>query len=405
MSKILLTSFGSRGDIQPMFVLAQALQQRGHQVLTSASPNFAAWAAELKLDFCGFGQDFEAWLKQCAHLITSLKPLEIPKITATLRQELLAHFKGLHQLAADYDQLLVFGAQMAGPSVAEAYAMPCCYITYCPVIYRSRYHPPMPFLQYHYPQWTYPLLWRLNDFLFNWLALPALNPFRRELGLAPIKNLWDHSMQAETILAASPLLAPLPRDLAAQSQSGFLRFQSQGELDADLLAFIQAGPPPVYIGLGSMVDGDPLQLTQLLIAAIQGAGVRALIATGWAGLTASELPPQIRLIGAVPHDVLFPLLGGVVHHGGAGTTSTAALAGVPQMALPILLDQYYWGARLSELGLGPSMIPRLQLRLENLTQALQALVSQAAYRQRAQQVAQQMQAEDGVGLTLASLGL
>lgn len=405
MKKILLTSFGSRGDIQPMFVLAQALQQRGHQVLACASPNFADWAAELGLDFCGFGQDFEAWLQQSAHMISSLKPRELPQMAATLRQEILAHFKGLLQVAPGYERVLIFGAQMAGPSVAEYYSIPSCYITFCPMIYRSRHHPPMSFAQYACPKWLNPLLWRLNGAMFNWLALPALNPFRHELGLSPIKDIWEHSTQAQTILAASPVLAPLPRDIHHFTQSGFLRFESKGELPAELYAFIQSGPPPVYIGLGSMVDGEPATLTELFIQAIQKAGVRALIATGWAGLTAKNVPENIRVIGAVPHDVLFPLLGGVVHHGGAGTTATAALAGMPQLTLPILLDQYYWGKQLHALDLGPAMIPRLSLTVDKLAQALKQLVTNATYRTNAQRVAGQLQQEDGVGLTIAQLEL
>lgn len=405
MSKILLTSFGSRGDIQPMFVLAQALQQRGHQVLCCASSNFADWAADLNLPFHGFGRDFEAWLKQCSHLITTLKPRELPQMAATLREEILAHFKGLHQVAPGYDRMLVFGAQMAGPSVAEYYNIPCCYITFCPMIYHSRHHAPMSFIQYGLPNWMNPLLWRLNNMLFNWLALPALNPFRKELGLVPIKDIWAHSTQSQTILTASPVLAPLPPDNLHHPQTSFLRFQSGGEIEADLLTFVQSGSPPVYIGLGSMVDGDPAQLTQLFIQAIQQAGVRALIATGWAGLTAENVPENIRVIGATPHDVLFPMLGGIVHHGGAGTTFSAALAGVPQMTLPILLDQYYWGKRLGEMELGPPMIPRLRLTADNLAQALIQLVTNANYRANAQRVAGQLQQEDGAALTVAKLGL
>ncbi|MFD0652644.1 glycosyltransferase [Streptomyces malaysiensis] len=120
---------------------------------------------------------------------------------------------------------------------------------------------------------------------------------------------------------------------------------------AELTDFLQAGPPPVFIGFGSMAPGQGERLGELVTAAVARAGVRAVVQAGWAGLTASG--DDILTVGDLPHDWLFPRTAAVVHHAGAGTTAAGLRAGVPAVAVPAMADQPFWAARLHRLGVAP----------------------------------------------------
>jgi vancomycin aglycone glucosyltransferase len=199
------------------------------------------------------------------------------------------------------------------------------------------------------------------------------------------------------MLAAEPALLRPAADAPVERivQTGALFLPERDELPPALERFCAAGPPPVYIGFGSMPDRDPARSTAMLVEAIRRAGVRAVIGRGWAGLGGVELPPEVHVVDDVPHGKLFPLLGAVVHHGGTGTTSNAARAGIPQVLVPHLLDQFYVADRLGPLGLGPRAIPRKRLTVARLAHALAEVVGDPGYRERAGALAQQV-VRDGV---------
>jgi UDP:flavonoid glycosyltransferase YjiC (YdhE family) len=142
--------------------------------------------------------------------------------------------------------------------------------------------------------------------------------------------------------------------------------------DPDLAAFLAAGPPPVYIGFGSIVVDDPNAMTKLIFEAIKKTGVRALVSKGWGGLGADELgvPDGVFMLGNVPHDWLFKHVSCVVHHGGAGTTAAGIALGRPTVVVPFFGDQPFWGAMIARAGAGPPPIPFKQLTADKLAEAL-----------------------------------
>jgi vancomycin aglycone glucosyltransferase len=172
------------------------------------------------------------------------------------------------------------------------------------------------------------------------------------------------------LLAADPLLAPLAPDLSGTRQVGAFFLDDPQPLPAEVEAFLAAGEPPVYIGFGSMVDPDPARTTRELVAAVKAAGVRAILSKGWAGLGAEALPPEVLTIGSVSHRALLPRVRAVVHHGGAGTTHAAVRAGVPQVIVPHILDQFYWSERMYRLGVAPAVFTRKQLGARRMAEAL-----------------------------------
>jgi sterol 3beta-glucosyltransferase len=170
---------------------------------------------------------------------------------------------------------------------------------------------------------------------------------------------------------------------------------------AALTAFLDDGPPPVYVGFGSMAGRDPRRTTRIVLDALRRAGCRGLLASGWGGLSARDLPASVHLCDQVPHDWLFPRVAAVVHHGGAGTTAAGLRAGRPTVVCPFFGDQPFWGRRVHDLGAGPPPIPQTHLTAERLARALRTVTECPSIRARAAAVGEKIRREDGVANAVA----
>jgi sterol 3beta-glucosyltransferase len=202
------------------------------------------------------------------------------------------------------------------------------------------------------------------------------------------------------LCAFSPTIVPPPHDWPASTVvtgGWFLPAPANWQPPAALSDFLQAGPPPVYIGFGSMADRNAEATTRLVLEAVQLAGLRAVLASGWGGLQASQAAQMVYMLEQAPHDWLFPRMAGVVHHGGAGTTAAGLRAGVAGLAVPHFGDQFFWGRRIAALGAGPPPLPRRKLTAPALAGRLRQLVATPAYASRAAALGQAIRAEDGLG--------
>jgi vancomycin aglycone glucosyltransferase len=207
------------------------------------------------------------------------------------------------------------------------------------------------------------------------------------------------------LLAADPELSPPPLDYdPAIAVTGALRspIGRIEPLPPALESFLAGGSPTVYVGFGSMPNTNPSRSTRIVVDALARAGVRAIVSSGWAGL-GTALPHTCFAIDEISHDALFPRLAGVVHHGGAGTTAAAARAGVPQLVVPHLLDQFYWAARVAALGIGPRALPRRSLNSEDLGAKMAVLVTDTAMRRAARALGDRLRGRDGVAAAVAAL--
>ncbi len=181
----------------------------------------------------------------------------------------------------------------------------------------------------------------------------------------------------------------------------FLEQDETWQPPAALVQFLAAGPPPVYVGFGSMAGKDPARLTRIVLDALEQSGQRGLLATGWGGLAVEDLPENLFAIDSAPHDWLFPRVSAVVHHGGAGTTAAGLRAGKPTLISPFMGDQPFWGQRVCEQGVGPKPIPQKQLSADALATAIHQLTHDQDMRQRATALGQKLRAENGVARAVA----
>jgi UDP:flavonoid glycosyltransferase YjiC (YdhE family) len=230
----------------------------------------------------------------------------------------------------------------------------------------------------------------------------VLNQARAEaLDLPPMRFLGPI---AETlrpdphIYGFSPRVIPRPPDWSANHHISGFWFLDDPDYrpSSDLMDFLESGPPPVYIGFGSMHDRDAAELTELVLQALDRAGQRGVLHTGWGALEKVRRTERVYPVGSVPHEWLFPRMAAIVHHGGAGTTGAALRAGIPSLVVPFAADQPFWGRRTAELGVGPRPIARKRLSVERLADALRVAVTDLDMRQRARELGSQLQTEDGV---------
>jgi sterol 3beta-glucosyltransferase len=175
----------------------------------------------------------------------------------------------------------------------------------------------------------------------------------------------------------------------------FLDTPADWQPQAELRAFLDAGPPPVYVGFGSMATRDPAGLTEVVVQALARTGQRGILLKGWGAIVPERLPETILAIDFVPHDWLFPRVAAVVHHGGAGTTSAGLRAGRPSLIVPFIGDQAFWGRQVYERGLGPRPLEKDRLSIAALTEAITAMLTDQAMRDRAAAMGEQIRAEDG----------
>jgi UDP:flavonoid glycosyltransferase YjiC (YdhE family) len=374
--KVLLVAVGSRGDVQPMLALALRLRERGHEIQFCAPPNFEPWLAGHGLTVRGIGRDFQAFLNQIG--------TRVHRALAVVRHDIELQFAQLEELAGRADVILGASLTCAGSSLGRKLGIPYAYVAYTPSLLPSAEHPAPTCPYFHLPRFVNRFTWWTTEVFWNLLFRKILNGERRRLGLPEVRNVFRHVIEdAPVILASEPLLGRPPSAAPDVTQTGAWFLPETDGLDPQLEAFLGQGPPPVYIGFGSMTDRHAARTSALVVQAVRAAGLRAIVGRGWAGLEGAAGAPDLHFVGSVPHGKLFPRVAAVVHHGGAGTTSAAARAGVPQLVVPHLLDQFYFAHQVQTLGLGPRPIWRSRLSARRLASALQVCAGDSDLRARA----------------------
>lgn len=235
--------------------------------------------------------------------------------------------------------------------------------------------------------------WGHMSFFRKKLGLPPMSPWKM-----PYRHIDGHFMP--TLYAYSPHLIPRPadwRDDVHVTGYWFLDDGTDWDPPADLVDFLESGPPPVYVGFGSLSDQDFDELSDLVLAAIKKSGLRGLLLTGWGGLANSDLPDEVFKIDSAPHDWLFPQMAAVVHHGGAGTTAAGLRAGVPSVLVPFFGDQPFWGRWIAKRGVGTQPLLRSQLTADKLAYAIKTAANHPGIKQRAAEIGERIRAEDGIG--------
>jgi vancomycin aglycone glucosyltransferase len=367
--RVLLSTIGSRGDVQPLVALALQLRALGQEAHLCVPPDFRDWIDGLGIPVTTIGPELRK--ATAAPAATPVAPS--PERRRELAEgTVAAQFEKITAAAQGCDVIVGATAlQIAAPSVAELMGIPYVFAAYCPTVLPSPHHAPPPLPgQAPAPAPTDNCeLWARNAARFNDTFGAALNSHRTSAGLAPVADVQSHILTSRPWLAADPMLAPWP-DSGGEAvfQTGAWVLPDERPLSPEVEAFLESGEPPVYFGFGSM--NAPQDLGRAMAQAARALGRRAIVSRGWADLSPSGDEPDCLAIGEVNVQALFQRVAAVVHHGGAGTTTAAALAGAPQVVVPQMYDQHYWAGRVQSLGVGAAHAPGTPTT-ESLTSALE----------------------------------
>ena len=401
--KITIITAGSRGDVQPFVALGLGLQAAGHDVTLCAGVSYEPFVSGYGLKFAPMNDDF-------LHLADSMEGGgfgAIRKVKPMIRIMLEDQWRG----AQGSEAIIYHPKTLGGPYIAEKLSIP---------VFMSI---PLPLMTPTgaFPNPILPQNLRLGGG-FNRLSygvtrlikapyMDVVNDWRASLGLP--KRSWraddlkrGDGSPVPVLYSYSPFVVPTPPDWPSSvTATGYWFLDAPGDWQpsAALAAFLDAGKAPVYVGFGSMTSKDAQAKARLVLDALREAGQRGLIASGWGGLKASDLPDDVFMLDAAPHDWLFPRMAAVVHHGGAGTTAAGLRAGKPTVICPFLGDQPFWGQRVYELGVGPKPIPQNRLTVTALAEAIRRAATDDEMRRRAEALGDKIKAEDGVGCAVRSI--
>lgn len=414
---VLILTYGSRGDVEPFIALALGMQAAGYSVSLATAERFGDWVK-------GFGIPFHPITGAALALIDSPEAKTMIEGTGGRLGVAMAGIRMMRKAGPSTRQmmhdawaaaqsanpdLIVFHPKiLAAPHIAEKLRVPAAMATLQPLIVPTSAFPaslpaiPIP----GYNRLSYalvPLAYRTfrksaNAFREGTLGLPPVNAGREILmpkgaGTIPVLH------------AFSPTVLPRPDDWSDHAHiTGYWRLQDDNtyEPPPKLAAFLDGGPPPVFVGFGSMTSRDPKTLGRIVVQALRRADQRGIVATGWAGLEVEE-SDEIISTPAVPYRWLFPRMAAVVHHGGAGTTAEGFCAGVPSVICPFFADQPFWAARSVTLRVGARPVPRKKLTPDRLARSIMQAVHDPRLRTNAQVLAAKLRNEDGVATAVETI--
>lgn len=404
--RITILSAGSRGDVQPYLALAAGLKSEGYNVRFAANSNFANLATKYNLDFFPIqvnsfefvqNPQTQTWLRSESAFNLMLNTVRVirPVVNQLLVDALVACKDSkliiYHSYALPF--VYYFGRQLNIPCIpASIYPMP------------TRVHLALPLNMKKSPAKMFNLLSHLFVDQISWQVFwPVVKKFWKEKASVSIVSPYKQILkEKQPILCGySPTVLPRPADLPDQviiTGYWFLDSHPNWQPDPELTKFLNSGQPAIYVGFGSM--GNPAHnqdTTNIVLKALAETGQRAVLASGWSGLgTNQQLPSNVFLLKSIPHEWLFPRMSAIVHHGGAGTTGAALRSGVPNVVVPHFGDQYFWGNRVAELGVGPEPLARKKLTVERLSQAISIAILDRTMQERANTIGAQIRAEDGI---------
>ncbi len=402
------------GDTQPFVALAARFKQQGHTVKLAARPDFAGLAASYGIEFAALGNPYKSLLRneEVATAIGSGNMFRMIVKQASDVNQRKAFLEGLDtdaiRAVEGADAIIYKSSWIPFFSIAEKAGVPSAAAMFMPLTRTSSFPSFLMGGGKDRGAMIDSLIWRITEQFIWQVSRNFDNRMRGELlGLPRLPFLGPSARQRERTplyYAYSPIVIPRPADWPERIHVTGFWFSDPPPgwtPTPDLVAFLESGPPPVYVGFGSMPSVSAEDTLKLILKALELSHQRGVLLSGWAGIGEDRKLPEYAFgIESVPHSWLFPRMGAVVHHGGAGTTGAGLRAGVPSIVTPFVADQPNWARRIEALGVGPRAIPFRKLTAELLADAIRQATSDTAMRQRASALGERIRHEDGVGTTV-----
>ena len=402
---VTLLAAGTRGDTQPYIALGLALKKAGHTAKIAAFENNADFVKNCGLEFYPIKGDVTQIARSDIgqEAMRADNPLKIILSFSKLMSLAINIQKDFYDACIGSDAVVYHPGASIGYFAAQRLNIPSILATPFPMTPTREFPSLIIYNSIRPGKAGNYLSHKLFEKIMWGSGSPVKKYWKKEFGTLPENFSCPYSKQITkslpTIVSCSNYVFPRPADWPEHVYNTgywFLDEEEDWRPSNELIEFLDKGAPPVYIGFGSIGDAAAAaQTTRLVIEALKRSGQRGILATGWNGLsTIGNLPEEIFILESAPHAWLFPRMSAVVHHGGAGTTAAGLRAGVPSILIPFSNDQFAWGRRVYELGVGSNPIPRKKLSAEKLSAAIKVALTDEI-RSAARDLGSKIQSENG----------
>ncbi len=418
MSRIVLATFGSFGDLHPYMAIALELKARGHRPVIATTDRYLDKVTAAGIEFHAVRPDASLFgdERELLRLVMDSTKGSQYVIREVMLPNLRDAYDDTLAIAKDADLLVSHPLSYTVPIIAEQLGKPWVATVLQPLMFLSRFDAPvMPQGQFLVPlyrrsSWLAGLLF---DFAKNYLMRgwdEPIQKLRRDAGLPPNpRNPFldgQFSPFGNLALFSHALAAPQADWPAKTTVTGFCFYDQQEHargMPAELAAFLDAGPPPIVFTLGTsavMVAGNFYQES---LKAAKKLNRRCIFLIGKDERNQlGELPPGMIAADYAPYSELFPRAAAIVHQGGAGTTGQAMRAGKPTIIVPFSHDQPDHAARLKRRGVSET-VSRHGYSAQTILPALKRILNDPGYAQRAAILGEEVRREDGVKTTCDAL--
>lgn len=410
--RVTIMTAGSRGDVAPFTGLGHGLARAGHAVTLVTHGCFEPLVAGSGLDFHALPVDPRAELESTRGRGLHRSATDAGKMlraVGLVRAALARMTDDLVAAAEKSDVLLLSGSLgPVGHAIAEALGVPSIGTHLQPLSPTREFAPPL-LGGGHWGAAANRLAGHGVNLAMERVFSAAVPTVRARLGLPATRHGTARRIRAglrqPVFHGFSPLVVPRPCDWRPGLRvcGYWWPYDREDGLPAYVRRFLDAGPAPVFVGLGSATVPDPARLSGTIVRALRLAGLRGVVQRGWGGLAATG--EDMLTIDEVPHTALFPRMAAVVHHAGAGTTAAGLRAGVPAVPLPVQFDEGFWAERLVSLGVAPCAVPLRGLTANGLAAALSQATRNPLHRERAETLGARIREEDGVAPVLRAVDL
>ncbi|WP_347332826.1 glycosyltransferase [Marinimicrobium locisalis] len=405
--------------MQPYIALGQGLKRAGHCVTVATSWRFrdAIEAVGLQYAFMNDGMlalletpEGQGMLEDTSNIFQVIRhTLGLIKQIGPIQRALVEESWTAAQQSRP--TIIVFHPKaFIAPDIAEKLGIPVVMALVVPGLVPTAEYPNMMLPRLKLGGWYNRFSYSFVNQLIGWSVAKYVRAWRKKNDLPKIKefNLLCNAdgTPIPVLHGFSGLVLPRPADWPSTARiCGYWHTDDAHNYipPPELEAFLAAGPPPVYVGFGSMKARDPERLASVIVEALQKAGLRGILATGWGGLKAEMLPETILKIDQVPHAWLFPCVSAVVHHGGAGTTGAVLRAGKPSVVVPFFGDQPFWGYQVHALRAAAVPIPLKKLTVEKLKAAIKEVTTSEVIIGQAERLGAKLREENGVENAVAMI--
>ena len=396
---ITILALGSLGDVQPYLTLGNGLKSAGHSVRFITFEGFAPLVTQTQLDFYPIHGN--------ARELVANGGANMPRLVRSFGSLAEGYARDLSAPQLGETDLIInqLPAGLYGFDLAEKYGVPMALAAVMPLA-RTNTFPLMGFPKFSLPgynKFTYHVGEQLAWLMFR----TTINRWRKQtLNLSPLPiagyfgQLGTHTIPIVNGFSSHVVPRPVDWNEHIHITGYWFPEDRHWQPPGDLSAFIEAGPPPVFVGFGSMPIKDPQQTTDIILEALKQTGQRGILHTGWGGLGKQSLPEHVFKIDHAPYNWLFPQMAMVIHHGGSGTTAFGLRAGIPSGVVSFVFDQHYWGGRIAQLGVGPRPVRFKDLTVERLREMILFGVGSPQIQQKAADLGHKIRSENGIECAL-----